>query len=164
SDPQGRPTIMPLLPSEPRVFAVGRLDMDTSGLLLVTNDGDFAQKVSHPRFGVPKTYLAEVSGHAGSGHVTKLRAGVELEDGRASAERVRLSGIKRGHSLVELTVREGRNRLVRRLLEAVGLPVVSLVRTSIGPCRLGRLKAGTYRTLSAAEVHELLSSASASVD
>jgi 23S rRNA pseudouridine2605 synthase len=155
-DPQGRPTVLDLVPRHPRVFPVGRLDRDTSGLLLLTNDGDFALRMTHPRYGVAKTYVAEVEGEAGRKHVAKLRKGVRLEDGVAHADDVRITGTHRGRGIVEIVVREGRKRLVRRLLAAVGLPVVTLTRSALGPLRLGRLKPGAHRELTRAEVLELL--------
>ncbi len=155
-DPQGRPTVTDLVPDDPRVFPVGRLDRDTTGLLLLTNDGQLAHRLMHPRHGAPKTYVAEVAGTASPRHLAKLRRGVQLEDGPARAETARVVASKPGRSVIELTVREGRNRMVRRMLSELGLPVVSLTRTSIGPLRLGRLKPGAWRKLSPREVHELL--------
>lgn len=154
-DARGRRTVAELIPEEPRVFAVGRLDLDTSGLLLMTNDGDFANHVAHPRFGVAKTYVAEVRGDLSRRNVRRLKEGVALTDGTAHAESVRVRASTRGKALVELVVCEGRNRLVRRMLDAVGLDVVSLVRTAIGPVRLGRLKAGEWRKLTRAEIQAL---------
>lgn len=135
---------------------MGRLDRDTSGLLLLTNDGDFANRVAHPRYEVPKTYVAEVTGRVSQGLVQRLRKGVRLEDGPAHAEDVRIRAASRGRTILELTVREGRNRLVRRLLESQRLDVESLVRTAIGDVRLGRLKAGDSRDLKKDEVLGLL--------
>jgi 23S rRNA pseudouridine2605 synthase len=154
-DTRGRRTVADLVPAEPRVFSVGRLDMDSTGLLLMTNDGEFANRVAHPRFGVAKTYVAEVRGNIGRGSVRKLKEGVALTDGRARAESVRVRASAQGKMLVELVVREGRNRLVRRMLDAIGVEVVSLVRTAIGPVRLGRLKAGEWRTLTRSEIQSL---------
>jgi 23S rRNA pseudouridine2605 synthase len=154
-DTRGRPTVAELVPGEPRVFPVGRLDMDTTGLLLLTNDGEFANHVAHPRYEVPKTYVAEVRGDVRRAVGRRLRAGVVLEDGPARAESVRVRAVSNKRALVELVVREGRNRLVRRMLEAVDLDVDSLVRTAVGPVRLGRLKPGDWRKLTRAEVQAL---------
>lgn len=153
-DIRGRSTVMELVPEHPRVFPVGRLDMDTSGLLLMTNDGEFANRVAHPRYGISKVYVAEVRGASGS-VVRELTRGVELEDGLARAERARVLASQKGRAVVEVVVHEGRNRLVRRMLDAVGLELVSLVRTAIGGVQLGRLKAGEHRQLKRAEVHDL---------
>jgi 23S rRNA pseudouridine2605 synthase len=158
-DTRGRQTVVDLVPMEMRVFPVGRLDRDTSGLLLMTNDGDFANHVAHPRYEVPKTYVAEVRGKVAPASVSKLRRGIHLEDGPAHAVAVRVRASGRGRALVELTVREGRNRLVRRMLAAVGAQVTSLVRTEIGPVRLGRLKPGTWRHLRRDEVMQLMGEA-----
>ena len=155
-DPRGRPTVLDLVPREPRVFPVGRLDIDTSGLLLLTNDGDFANQIAHPRYGVPKTYVAEVKGKVDARTPRRLVRGVELEDGLARAESARLQASSRGRAVVEITVHEGRNRLVRRMLDALGLNVQRLVRTSIGDVRLGRLKEGGWRNLRADELQGLL--------
>lgn len=153
-DTRGRSTVMELVPKHPRVFAVGRLDMDTSGLLLMTNDGDFANRVAHPRYEIAKTYVAEVRGVSRAA-VRSLTRGVELDDGLARAEQGRILAADQGRGVVEVVVHEGRNRLVRRMLDAVGLDVVSLVRTSIGPVKLGRLKAGEWRHLKRAEIQDL---------
>jgi 23S rRNA pseudouridine2605 synthase len=155
-DTHGRRTVLDLVPDDPRVAPVGRLDRDTSGLLLLTNDGDFANHVAHPRYEVPKIYVAEVDGKVSQGLVQRLQRGVRLEDGPAHAEEVRIRAASRGRTIVELTVREGRNRLVRRLLASQGLRVIALVRTAIGPVRLGRLQEGDHRTLKRDEVLALL--------
>jgi 23S rRNA pseudouridine2605 synthase len=157
NDPQGRTKVVDLVPREPRVFPVGRLDIDTSGLLFLTNDGDFANRIAHPRYGVPKTYVVEVGRSVGTSLAKKLVRGIELDDGPARAESAKVQATSGGRSLVELVVHEGRNRLVRRMFDAAGVEVTSLVRTAIGPVRLGRLKAGGWRTLRANEVRELLS-------
>lgn len=154
-DARGRPTVAELLPRHPRVFPVGRLDRDTSGLLLMTNDGEFANRVAHPRYGVPKTYVAEVRGRMERFPIPALKRGIELADGRAQAESVRIRASSRGKGLVEIVVREGRNRLVRRMFEAVGYEVVSLVRVAVGAVRLGRLPAGEWRHLKRAEIMQL---------
>jgi len=158
-DEHGRKTVLRLVPDEPRVAPVGRLDRDTSGLLLLTNDGDFANRVAHPRYEVSKTYVAEVAGKVSQGIVQRLQKGVRLEDGEAHAEQVRIRAASRGRTIVELAVREGRNRLVRRLLASQGLDVVALVRTAVGGVRLGKLKEGDYRELKRDEVLALLEEA-----
>ncbi|HEX2576696.1 MAG TPA: pseudouridine synthase [Aquihabitans sp.] len=147
SDPQGRPTVVDLVPAEPRVFAVGRLDLDTEGLLLLTNDGELANRVAHPAHGVEKEYLAEVRGRPSRAALRRLREGVELEDGPTAPAQVALVE----PTLVRLTIHEGRNRQVRRMLDAVGHPVERLIRTRVGPLHDRRLKPGTWRELTAAE-------------
>jgi 23S rRNA pseudouridine2605 synthase len=143
------------------VFPVGRLDRDTSGLLFLTNDGAFAERVSHPRFEVPKVYVAEIRGRVSAAQRKALEAGVDLEDGTARAEKVRVRAASAGRTVIELTVREGRNRLVRRLMDTLGLGVLSLKRTAIGNVGLERLRPGHHRTLSRAEVIDLLRSGNA---
>jgi 23S rRNA pseudouridine2605 synthase len=150
-DPQGRATVVDLVPAEPRVFPVGRLDYETEGLLLLTNDGDLAHRLTHPSFGVEKEYLAEVEGTPSRATVRRLREGVELEDGRTAPARVTTVE----PSVLRITVHEGRNRLVRRMCEAVGHPVVRLVRTRIGPLAERSLRPGAWRPLTQAEVRAL---------
>lgn len=159
SDPQGRPTVLDLVPAEPRVFPVGRLDLDTSGLLLLTNDGDFANRIAHPRYEVAKTYVAEIEGHPTQGDLARLRRGVELSDGIVPVDRARVLASKEGASLVELVVHSGRKRMVRRLFEALDHPVRTLVRTAVGPLGLGDLEPGTWRELERREVFSLLQAA-----
>lgn len=156
SDPKRRTKVVDLVPKEPRVFPVGRLDIDTSGLLFLTNDGEFANRIAHPRYRVPKTYVAEVGRSVGASLARRLVRGLELDDGPARAESARVQATSGGRSLVEIVVHEGRNRLVRRMFEAAGADVASLVRTAIGPVRLGRLKEGGWRTLRTNEVRDLL--------
>ena len=151
SDPQGRPTVVGLVPAEPRVYPVGRLDADTEGLLVLTNDGDLAHRLTHPSFGVDKEYLAEVTGTPSRGALRRLREGVELEDGPTAPARVSLVG---DHTL-RITIHEGRNRQVRRMCEAVGHPVRRLVRVRIGPLADRRLPPGEWRPLTQAEVRAL---------
>jgi 23S rRNA pseudouridine2605 synthase len=151
-DPQGRPDIRGFLPEGPRVFPVGRLDRDTEGLLLLTNDGDLANALTHPRFGVEKEYLAEVEGVPTPKHIGQLRRGVELEDGDAVAKSARVAGRSGDRGAVRLVMTEGRKREVRRLLAAVGLPVTRLVRVRVGPIRLGGLPPGERRELTHDEV------------
>ncbi len=151
TDTHGRDTVVDLVPTEPRVFPVGRLDMDTEGLLLLTNDGELAHRLTHPSFGVDKEYLAHVEGTPNAAAVTRLRKGVELEDGiTAPAKVATLDG-----SLLRIVIHEGRNRQVRRMCEAVGHPVIRLVRTRIGPLTDTVLKAGEWRALEPEEVRAL---------
>ena len=151
SDPQGRPTVLELVPAEPRVFPVGRLDLDTEGLLLLTNDGELANRIAHPSHGVDKEYLAEVVGQPSRGTLRSLREGIELDDGLTAPAQATLVG----PSLVRLTIHEGRNRQVRRMLDAVGHPVTRLIRTRIGPLADRRLAPGTWRPLGADELRAL---------
>ncbi|MFM2183747.1 MAG: pseudouridine synthase RluB [Actinomycetota bacterium] len=151
SDPQGRPTVVEIVPDEPRVFPVGRLDAATEGLLLLTNDGDLANLLAHPRHGIDKEYLATVGGTVGPGALRRLREGVELDDGVTSPAEV--SQPEPG--ILRITIHEGRNRQVRRMCEAVGHPVQRLVRVRIGPLRDASLRPGQWRALSAAEVRAL---------
>ena len=150
-DPQGRPTVTGLVPDEPRVFPVGRLDLHTEGLLILTNDGDLAHRLTHPSFGVEKEYLAHVSGAPKPGAVRALRQGVELDDGPTAPAKVALVA----PDVLRITVHEGRNRLVRRMCEAVGHPVRRLVRTRIGPLSDRRLAPGHWRPLTPAETRLL---------
>lgn len=152
-DPQGRPDISAFVPEEgPRIFPVGRLDRDSEGLLLLTNDGDLANALTHPRFGVEKEYLAEVEGVPTPKHLGRLRRGVELEDGHARAKSARLAGRSGDRGAVRLVMTEGRKREVRRLLAAVGLPVTRLIRVRVGSVRLGGLPPGERRELTHDEV------------
>ena len=151
ADTHGRPTVLDLVPEEPRVFPVGRLDMDTEGLLLLTNDGDLANRISHPSHGVEKEYLAEVATEPSRSALRTLREGVELEDGITAPAKVSLVA----PTLVKLVIHEGRNRQVRRMLDAVGHPVLRLMRTRIGPLRDQRLGPASWRPLTIEEVREL---------
>ncbi len=151
SDTHGRPTVVDLVPAEPRVFPVGRLDGDTEGLLLLTNDGDLAHRLTHPSYGVDKEYLVEVDGNPHRGVVRRLREGVELDDGVTAPAKVAVLG----DHLLRITIHEGRNRQVRRMCEAVGTPVVRLVRTRIGPLTDRTLKPGEWRPLTQDEVRAL---------
>ncbi|HEV3401680.1 MAG TPA: pseudouridine synthase [Acidimicrobiales bacterium] len=151
SDPQGRTTVVDLVPAEPRVFPVGRLDADTEGLLLLTNDGDLAHRLTHPSFGVEKEYLVEVEGTPTRGDLRRLREGVELDDGPTAPARVSLVA----PNAVRMVIHEGRKRQVRRMCAAVGHPVVRLVRTRIGPLVDRRLPPGQWRPLAVEEVRAL---------
>lgn len=156
SDDRGRRTIADLVADHgERLFHVGRLDYETEGLILLTNDGELAHRLAHPRYGVLKTYLAEVRGPVRRDLARRLTTGVELEDGTVSADRFRVVEQAGQRVLVEVTLHEGRKHVVRRMLAAVGHPVSRLVRTQIGPVRLGSLRPGTSRRLSTAEVGNL---------
>jgi len=152
-DTHGRRTVLDLLPDDgARLYPVGRLDRDTSGLLLLTNDGDLANRLTHPRYEVPKTYRARLGGGPpAAAALARLRSGVELDDGVTAAARVR----RVGPGEIELTIHEGRNRQVRRMCEAVGHPVLELCRVAFGPLRLGSLAPGEHRRLTDAEVARL---------
>jgi 23S rRNA pseudouridine2605 synthase len=151
ADPQGRPTVLDLVPAEPRVFPVGRLDADTEGLLLLTNDGDLAHRLTHPSFGVEKEYLVEVEGEPSRGALRRLREGVDLEDGTTAPAKVAALGER----LLRITIHEGRNRQVRRMCEAVGHPVRRLVRTRIASLAERDLAPGEWRALTQDEVRTL---------
>ena len=155
ADTPGRPTVVELVPSEPRVFPVGRLDADTEGLLLLTNDGELTHRLTHPSFGVEKEYLASVAGDPSPAALRTLREGVDLDDGRTAPAKV----ARVGAGLLRVTIHEGRNRQVRRMCEAVGHPVVRLVRSRIGPIADRRLRPGEWRPLSPAEVRALAAAA-----
>jgi 23S rRNA pseudouridine2605 synthase len=155
NDPQGRATVMELVPPSPRVYPVGRLDRDTEGLLLLTNDGELANRLTHPRYGVEKTYVAQVRGPVKRRAMRALRDGVELDDGVAAAVSVRELGASGERVLLELTLAEGRKREVRRMLAAVGHPVERLARVRVGPMTLGEISPGKYRPLNTAEVRAL---------
>ena len=152
SDPQGRPTVIELVPDEPRVFSVGRLDADTEGLLLLTNDGALANRISHPSHGVEKEYLVSVDGNVSNNLLRRLRDGIELDDGVTAPARA--SQISPG--LLRIAIHEGRNRQVRRMCEAIGFPVQRLVRVRIGPLRDATLAPGEWRDLTAEEVRQLV--------
>lgn len=165
SDPQGRRTLGDLVAERPeRLFHVGRLDTDTEGLIILTNDGDFAQRLAHPSHEVDKTYVAEVDGEVHVRTVREMLAGVTLDDGPVTVTQARVVGgdpRKEGsqRSIVELTIHEGRNRIVRRLMAHLGHPVRRLTRTRIGPVTLTRLPSGAMRELTVAELGELMDSA-----
>ncbi len=157
ADPEGRPTVVELVPDEPRVFPVGRLDVDTEGLLLLTNDGDLTHRLTHPSYGVEKEYVAEVDGEPTRTALRRLREGVELDDGVTAPARVSVVG----PGVLTLVIHEGRNRQVRRMCEVVGHPVRRLVRTRIGPIRIATLPLGEWRALTIAEVRSLEQAAAA---
>jgi 23S rRNA pseudouridine2605 synthase len=156
SDARGRPTIADFLGDRAeRLFHVGRLDYDTEGLMLLMNDGELAHRLAHPRYGVLKTYLADVAGPLPRDLGRQLMTGVELSDGVASADRFRVVERAGNRALVEITLHEGRKHIVRRMLAETGHPVSRLVRTHVGPVALGSLRPGTTRRLSTTEIGEL---------
>jgi 23S rRNA pseudouridine2605 synthase len=159
-DPEGRPCIADFLGRQAKagVYHVGRLDTDTEGLLLLTNDGEFAQRMSHPRHEIAKTYVADVTGVLEDGTARKLARGITLEDGPVRPDRVKVEQRTANRTLVTVVLREGRNRIVRRMFEAVGHPVRRLSRTQYGPVRLGQLKSGELRELTRDELGALLDS------
>jgi 23S rRNA pseudouridine2605 synthase len=151
-DPQGRPTIVALVPSARRLYPVGRLDADTTGLILLTDDGELAHRLTHPSFEVPRTYHAKVRHPpVREDALRRLRDGIELDDGPTAPARVKRLGADR----VEVTIHEGRKRQVRRMLEAVGHPVIALERVRFGPLWLGKLEEGQHRRLTAPEIDKL---------
>jgi 23S rRNA pseudouridine2605 synthase len=155
SDPQGRPTVMDLVPQNPRVYPVGRLDRDTEGLLILTNDGELANRLAHPRWEVEKVYVAQVRGGVKRHQLRELLDGVELEDGLARAKSVRELGAAGDRTLIEVVLTEGRKREVRRMLAAVGISLERLARVKIGPLPLGDISPGKARPLTGAEVRAL---------
>jgi 23S rRNA pseudouridine2605 synthase len=158
ADEQGRPDLSAYVADRSeRLFHVGRLDAETEGLILLTNDGELAHRLTHPSFEVPKTYVANVEGRVAKGLGRELAQGIELEDGPVAVDKFTVLETAPNASLVELTLHEGRNHIVRRLLEEVGHPVTRLLRTSIGPIRLGHLKAGRTRAIEGTELGRLMS-------
>ena len=151
SDPEGRETVVDLVSSEARIFPVGRLDADSEGLIILTNDGDLTQRLTHPSFGVPKEYLAHVQGVPTPAAIRRLREGIKLEDGVTSPAEVSMPQ----DGLLRLVIHEGRNRQVRRMCEAVGHPVLRLVRVRIGPITDSSLSAGEWRSMTRDEVRSL---------
>ena len=154
-DPEGRPLAVDLIPERRRIYTVGRLDKDTEGLILLTNDGELTNLLTHPRYGVPRTYLARVAGDVTPAVVAKLRRGVWLSEGRTGPAIVRVKRRGRNSSTITVSIREGLNREVRRMLASVGLKVRRLRRIRIGRLRLDDMPAGSFRRLSAEEVREL---------
>lgn len=154
-DPQGRKTVLELVPYAPGLHPVGRLDRDTSGLLILTNDGAFTEALTHPRHGIAKTYVAEVKGRPGPGAIEMLRTGVKLEGGTTLPARVETLEKHKDTTVVALTIREGRNRQVRRMMESIGHPVVRLERVAIGDLSAGELLPGKFRILADEEVAAL---------
>jgi len=154
-DTHRRATVTELVPSKRRLYPVGRLDADTTGLILLMNDGELANRLMHPRYGVPRTYRARVEGRPGEPELRRLRDGVELEDGPTAPAKAR----RIGSDTIELTIKEGRKRQVKRMCEAIGHPVRQLERIAFGPLRLGGLDAGDHRRLTPAEVERLRKSA-----
>jgi 23S rRNA pseudouridine2605 synthase len=162
-DPEGRRTVADLiakggsrLVKNERLFHVGRLDADSEGLLILTNDGELANKLAHPSYQVPKTYIAEVTGLVNAATLQRLRHGITLEDGPIRPTSVKIVSSAAERTLIKITLQEGRNRIVRRTMEAVGHPVRRLSRIGIGPVRLGNLKLGEYRELTREELGGLL--------
>jgi 23S rRNA pseudouridine2605 synthase len=154
-DPFDRPTVLELVPDAPRVFPVGRLDADSEGLLVLTNDGDLAQHLTHPSFGVEKEYLVEIEGVPSAGDLRRLRLGVDLDDGKTAPATVGVVA----PGVIRMVIHEGRNRQIRRMCEAVGHPVRRLVRTRIGPISDPHLKPGAWRALEGSEVRALAGAA-----
>ena len=160
SDDRGRPSVGDYVEGRrERLFHVGRLDADTEGLLILTNDGDLAHRLQHPRYGVLKTYVAQVPGPVPRDLGRRLREGVDLEDGPVTVDSFRILDSSPGRALVEVVLHEGRKHVVRRLLEEVGHPVLSLVRTQVGPVRLGTTKPGRTRPLTSDEISTLYTAA-----
>lgn len=155
ADPQGRPTVVDVVGLDARVYPVGRLDMDSEGLLILTNDGALTEHLTHPRHGVTKTYTALVTGTPGDETLRALVTGVDLDDGPAAAQSARVVDSHDGRTMVEIVMGEGRNREVRRMFDAVGHEVERLVRTAIGPLRDRGLKPGAWRHLTVEEVRSL---------
>jgi 23S rRNA pseudouridine2605 synthase len=155
-DPKGRPTVMDLLDKVRwRVYPVGRLDFDAEGLLLLSNDGDLTHLLSHPTFSIPRTYLVKVRGVPEGEKLARLKKGVMLEDGRAKAVSVQVLTQREKNSWIQVVVTEGRNRLVKRMVSAIGHPVLKLKRVGFGPIRLGDLRVGNYRYLTLEELEGL---------
>jgi 23S rRNA pseudouridine2605 synthase len=157
-DPQNRPIVSDLLPTDVvRVFPAGRLDYDSQGLLLLTNDGDLAQRLIHPRFRIPKVYYVKIKGRLSHSEFRALQAGIELDDGIFKFEDVRIAKANEKSTWLAITLRSGKNRIIRRVFEALGHDVAELVRTRIGDLELGNLKTGAHRFLTKAEIKKLFS-------
>lgn len=155
SDPQGRKTVLDIVRSRRRIFPVGRLDYDSTGLLLLTDDGELALRLSHPRYRIEKTYVAEVRGELTTAKTEALRHGVTLKDGVTTPAKVKIVHRSRSGATLELTLREGRNREVRRMCAALGLKVANLHRTQLGPLRVQGVRPGEFRPLTSQEIKEL---------
>ncbi len=154
---RGRPTLGDIVADRPeRLFHVGRLDAETEGLILMTNDGDLGHRLAHPSFEVPKTYLATVAGRVSKQTAQQIRQGVQLQDGPVQVHEFRVVDVHGNETLVELTIHEGRNHIVRRLMAQMGHQVQRLVRTRLGSIRLGNLKPGTYRAIAGTELGQLM--------
>lgn len=152
-DPDGRPRVVDLVPSRnARLFTIGRLDLNSEGLILVTNDGDLANRLTHPRYGVHKTYLVQVAGRATEEVLEKIRRGVHLAEGMVRVEEIRIESHQKESTWLEIVLREGVNREIRRLLARVGHKVMRLMRVSVGPIKLGKLPVGTARPLTPEEI------------
>ena len=164
SDPQERPTVRTLVPVEPPTNPVGRLDLHSEGLLLMTNDGDLALRVTHPRYGIEKIYTVLVRGTVAKAQIARLTAGIELEDGTARAKKARLLDTAGGQTIVELTLTEGRKREIRRMFAALGIDIVRLVRTAIAGITDRTLNPGEYRALTFDEIRAIYAQAETRVD
>lgn len=160
ADTHERTTVTDLVPSDERIYPVGRLDMDSEGLMLLTNDGYLSHRLSHPRFGVTKTYVLRSTGTPGKSDVARLVSGVQLDDGPARALSARILQRSKHATLLEIVMTEGRNRVVRRMADAIGLPVTALTRVAIGPLVDRSLKPGDWRQLTAREVRSLYAAGS----
>ena len=157
SDPQGRPIVTDLLNGvAARVYPVGRLDYDSEGLLILTNDGEFAQRLQHPRYGIPKTYRVKVEGHLLKGELKALENGIDLPDGRFAPAEVQLEKTNPGSTWLTLTLTDGRNRVIRRAFDSLGHPVARLVRVAVADITLASLREGAWRLLTSREVERLL--------
>jgi pseudouridine synthase len=155
-DPQGRPTVIDLLKDiNQRVYPVGRLDYETEGLLILTNDGQLAFRLTHPKYKINKVYEVLVKGHPDNKALEQLRNGIELGDGLTEPARVKILKLMKNSTLLEVTIYEGRNRQVRRMCKAVNHPVLNLKRVQVGPIKLGKLPKGSYRLLTSEEVKQL---------
>ena len=159
SDDKGRKTVVDLIDTDKRIYPIGRLDYDTTGVLILTNDGEFANLIMHPKSEIDKVYLAKVEGIATGTHVKQLESGVEVEGIKLSSSRVKVKKIDREkeESFVEITIHEGKNHQVKKMLESVGLPVIKLTRERVAFLTVDKLKSGEYRKLNPKEVHQLYS-------
>lgn len=155
SDDRDRKTVVDLIDTDKRIFPVGRLDINTTGLIILTNDGELTNFLTHPKYGVDKTYVARVEGHVQNAQVEELQNGVELDDGITSPAKVKVVARKSDQSVLEITIHEGRNRQIRRMASAIGHEVISLHRVAIGPISDKKLKVGEYRKLEMSEVMAL---------